>query len=513
MLGLFGNKSDHPLATLKSAQQQLALLSKTDAVLILQEIANWIEMLFDAANDFRPDHQLAVLRMLDEAAYPPLQKVIRSYFSVTPANSFQENRLWVALNAYFTYAEQGYLHLIMVAREGDKRSSEFKSSEALICARGIHALFGRLECAAVRGAHIDAEWWIPLADFYDYAVVQQRQNETLQVYAGQAVTSSVSRQFASVSVWYSTSVGTLRPLNLHIAKRLIEHISPSFTVSEKKQPDSLFVFDLAQPVSPARVIDKTAMYPPSTHYVGIGAAVTYLDNLLTSLSKNIIPADVHLDIAYDPEMVAEVVRSLALYGRGLLPVRRQPRRKIKMRINVLDGFFSMLEQTHVDLNLNDQAGEIWEVEDMSVNGLRCVVPAAQANHVRIGTLVGLQPDRSLHWGVGIVRRLSRDKQNNMHVGVRILANKVECVELSDPSGIQDGGYRALLLDRPDEGGGESWLLMKADIFSSNYSPSMRVNGQSFLMLPLTLEEKWDDFDIVCYRKMLKDNSANSGEES
>lgn len=510
MLGLFSKKSDHPLENLKSAQQLVDQLPKTDAVEVLHEIGHWIDVLFDPANEFRMDHQFAVLRMLDEAARPHLRKIINSYFAVVPLTSFQENRFWAAMNAYYTSGELGYLHLLMGAREGRKMSSGLKSGMTLICARGIHAIFGRLECAAARGAQIDPRIWTHLASFYDYAAAEQRLNEELHIYAGLAGSTSVSRQFAIVLAWYSIGVGALRPLSIHIAKRLITYMGESFTMSEQVQADSLFVFDLANPISPARVIDKSAMYPPGARFAAIGVPVAYFDSLLKTLNKNIVPEELNLGVAYNPEMVAEVARHLAMFCQGSLPVRRHPRRKIKMSIKVLDGFFNMLEQTYVDLNLSDHLSENWEVEDISANGLRCVVSAGQASNVKIGMLVGLQPEKALHWGVGIVRRLSRDTQNRLHVGVKILANRVECVVLHDSGGVDDTGRRALFLDRPDEQGGECCLLMKSDTFTNNDSPTMKLGDQGFLMLPLALEEKGLDFDMVRYRKMAKDNS---GEEA
>ena len=113
MLGLFSNKSDHPLAKLKSAQLLLDDLPKTDPVVVLHEIGQWIEALFDPANDFRLDHQFAVLRILDEAAHPHLRKIIQSYFAVTPPSAFNENRLWGAMSSYFNFCDLGYLDLLI----------------------------------------------------------------------------------------------------------------------------------------------------------------------------------------------------------------------------------------------------------------------------------------------------------------------------------------------------------------------------------------------------------------
>jgi len=505
MLGIFSNKSDHPLANLKAAQQLLDDLPKVDSVEVLHEIGQWIEALFDPANEFRLDHQFAVLRMLDEAAHPHLRKIIHSYFAAVPPNAFQENRMWGAMNAYFTFCELGYLDLQIGLKNGEKGSSAIKASLSLVIARGMYAVSGRMECAAVKYSQFDPQLWIRMAEFYAYAETENCLDEQLSPYAGPGASTSVSRLFACVLMWYTASVGSFRPLDLHIAKRLIVYLSKSFVVSEQYQADSLFTFDLAHPASPTRVKEEGTMYPPTVRFVGIGAAFDQLDSLIKTLGKDMVPEELNMGVAYSPVAVSEVVRRLVAYFQTTLPVRRPARRKIKMNISVLSGFFNMVEQTNVDLNLNDPVSESMEVEDISANGLSYVLPAGRASSVKIGTLVGLQPEQALHWGAGIVRRLRRDTENNLHVGVRILANKVLSVEMHGGSDLTK--HPALFLERPDDQNAESWLLMKTDTFSINQSPTMLLGDQSFLMLPLALEEKGADFDIVRYRKMEHDNNV------
>lgn len=508
MLGLFSNKSDHPLANLKSAQQLLDHLSKTDAVEVLHEVGHWIEALFDPANEFRLDHQYAVLRMLDEAAHPYLHKILLNYFAAIPPAEFQERRLWGAMNAYFTFSELGYLHLIRGARDGGKGGGGIKAAIALISARGIYAASGRMECAAVRYAQAAPDLWIHLADFYDHAEISKCQDEQLSLYAGMGSLTSVSRLFASLLMWHASVVGSLRPLDIHIAKCLFGNMEKSFSVSEGVQEDSCLIFNLATPDSPLRLTGEGAMYPPSMRFANIGTPNIYLDNLLKTLSKNLVTAEMNLGVAYSAEDVADVARRLLAYCQTRQHVKRPPRRKIKMNVSVLNGFFNMVEETNVDLNLNDPVSGNWEVEDISANGLRCVLPEGLASSVTIGTLVGLQPEKSLHWGVGIVRRLRRDAKNELHVGVRILANKVESVVLHGHDGVSaDVNYPALLLDRTGEQSGESWMLMKQETFSINRSPTMRLDDLNYLLLPLSLVEKGVDFDLVRYRKMEQDSGG------
>lgn len=508
MLGIFSNKSDHPLENLKSAQQLLDALPKTDSVEVLQEIAHWIESLFDPDNAFRTDHRFAVLRMLDEVAHLHLRKISQSYFAALPPNSFQENRMWEAMHAYLASSELGYLQLLKAVRAGEKGGAGIRAHMPLIIARGTYALFGKLECVKVKYAQIDPQCWLNLADFYDYAESIQCQDEPLPVYAGGANANiSIRRLFASVLAWYSMAVDTFRPLDLHIAKCLITHLSKSFAVHEHFKPGSHFMFDLAKPVSPMRVIAEGAQYPLSMRFVNIGTPPGYIDSLLKTLGKNLVPDELNMGVAYSAELVAEVLRRLAVYFQQALPVRRHQRKNIKMSANAAYGFLNVLEQADEGLNVHGATSKICAVEDISVNGIRFVLNASQMNSIKIGTLVGMQPEGTKNWGAGIVRRLRRDAHNNLQVGVRVLANKTEVVLLYGNEAGKAASL-ALLLDLSDAQSGESWMLVQSDTYSANISPTMKLGEQRYLLMPLALVEKGEDFDLVRYRKMEQESDAD-----
>ncbi|MFA6903458.1 MAG: hypothetical protein WC236_10275 [Gallionellaceae bacterium] len=289
-------------------------------------------------------------------------------------------------------------------------------------------------------------------------------------------------------------------------------MSKAFAVEKECKADSLFAFDLAKPAAPVRVKEQGAMYPDSLRFMGGGAAPQLFDNLLKTLDKNLVPEELNMGVAYSADSVINVASSLSACCRSPLPLRRNPRRKIKVLMNVVNGFFRVVGQTDAEINSGNDASEIWEVEDISANGFCCVLPPGLANGVKIGALVGLQPEKIEHWGAGIVRRLRRDTQNNLHVGVEMLASKVVGAILHGHDGIsEDARQSALMLDKSDLQDGESLLLLKQDTFSISRSPTMTLGEQSFLLLPLALVEKGVDFDLVRYRKMAQD--SNSAEET
>src|SRR5512146_1688744 len=145
MLGLFGKKSDHPLADIKSAQQVLEELPKNDALNTVQELTGWLESIVELADEFRLDHEFAVLRLFDDAAQPYVRKLLRDYFAVQPLSKFQENRLWMVLNNFYMHSELAYRDVLTRYRNGGRGASGIKSDLASLGVRGIAALSGRLK--------------------------------------------------------------------------------------------------------------------------------------------------------------------------------------------------------------------------------------------------------------------------------------------------------------------------------------------------------------------------------
>lgn len=177
MLGLFGKKSDHPLASLKTAQALLDDIPKTDSFKALQELGDWLEALREEAKDFRLDHQWEVLRQFDQAAQPHLRKLLFDYFSVQSLSQFQENRLWNSLERYLTQSELSYFDVLSRYRNNWKGASSIKQDLVLLCARGIAANTGRLKLAAARYTMVEPWVWEHLAGYYSLAEAQNFQHE------------------------------------------------------------------------------------------------------------------------------------------------------------------------------------------------------------------------------------------------------------------------------------------------------------------------------------------------
>lgn len=505
MFGLFGKKSDHPMADIKSAQKLLDELPKSEALKALQELSSWVEAVREHA-EFPLDHETAVLRLLDETARPFERKLARDYFAASSLTSFQENRLWLVLNEFYTQLAETYLNVLARYRNCDKGSPAIKPDLPLISARGVRAATGRLKCAAARYALVDQAIWSSMAEFYAHADSQRYLDEPVSLYPGAAASTAVRCEFTGTLIWYASSASTLNRFHMHLAERLAAHLCRHMSVGVQCVPGSIYGFDLLRPAPPVRVSEDTTLQP-GLLFIGVDNIQPHIGRLLDALEKNIVPEELNLGGLYAAEIVRDVLRHLADCWTIPPPARRNVRHKIKVSLSIANGFSSVMEHTGIGLNFGEDSSVTWDVEDISTGGFRCVVPPSNTTGITIGSLIGLKPEKLDRWGVGIVRRLSRDSQNNLHIGVEILSGHVTGVGLREQKAEEE--QPALWLDSPGDDKSETRLLLSPDTYSTNRSLHAQLAGKSYLLMPLALVEKGEDYDLARYRKIEEDTGTGN----
>jgi hypothetical protein len=381
---------------------------------------------------------------------------------------------------------------------------------AVLGVRGIAALTGRLKMAAARYALVEPALWNHLAEFYSHAETNDYLDNLVAAYPGIPGNTTVGQEFGVLLVWYGVSAGVQSPLQEHITERLISYAGNGLSVDDQYNGSALFVFDVSQPTPPMRLASDATLHP-ALRFFSVADALKKLEGLSKTLEKGILPDEANFCGAkYDVELVRDILRRLIDNLTQPLPTRRNPRRKISVNLKVANGFFRMLEQADAGLNFfNPDAAEIWDVEDISATGFRSVLPSPRGDGVKIGSLLGSKPENVPHWGAGIVRRLSRDDKNNLHVGVEVLSTQIVGISLTDRVEAADEDVQiAMYLNRPGDTSGEAWLLMRPNTFSPNRSLNMDLNGKGYLLLPLALVETGDDYDLARYRRMEQEDSAD-----
>lgn len=495
--GIFGKKSDHPLADIKSVQALLENLPKNDAYKSLMELTEWIESVSEHA-DFKLDHQFAVLRLIDEAAQPYARKLVREYFTPFEINKFQENRLWLVLGNFSRQVANAYYAVFNRFCNAEKGSNTIKPQVPLLTTRAVHAITSQLKYVRSRYGQIDNMTWANLAQLYKHAEQLQYLNTPVKLYSGMISSTSVKCSVGGLLVWYDSGLSALSPLYIHLTERIVAQYCSAIDIHAEISQHSRLSFDLNRPSEPTR-INMGATTHPAMRFVSMQTMQARLEDLMKVLKKNIIPDEINLGGNYEAQVVRKAVQYLLDYLIAP-PVRRNARLAANVTMNVINGFDKVIERSDAGLQFNQEDPAHWLTEEISAGGFSSALPTG-SDGIGIGSLLGIQPEGMSHWGVAVVRRLLRDDVNQLHAGAEILANRVAGVHLNQSGSELGAGQPALWLyaKQGELSGGTQLLLMKADTFSANRSLKIQLDEKNYLLIPSGLQEKGLDYDLAKFK--------------
>lgn len=507
MLKWIGGKPDHPMADVKETRRLLSELPANDAFKALDEITDWIESVRETEG-FRLDQRAEVIKLLDESAQQFQRKLARDYLTAPRLQKFQENRLWTSIFNFWRQLGLAYGKCIQACREGAKGSGDLKRELPLITCRALRTFSAQLKWLQMRYGPIDASIWAALGEIYEFAEAKGFSRQMVPVYPGVPGNSSPEQEFLKIMILWVSAPDGLVPLHIEIAERVTAHFCGAFFIEQPPRSQGTHWFDLAGKRPPARFA-PTAATAPAARFFGAGKALEQLTQLMQQVEKGVVPESVSLGAAYKPGIVLEVLRHLAQNWAPQLPTRKSERHPIKARLSIVNGFEGVAESLSEDsLSFSDAAGESWIVEDISAGGFGAVIPQIKGDWLRVGCLLGIKPEGVNAWSVGVVRRLSRDEQNQGHVGVQTLAKSASVVKLrpidskwtsSAPEEGED--YRSALLLADSALAGEAVVLLKPGSFSASQSFEMAAGGNKHLLIPMNLVEKGENFDLAKFREM------------
>lgn len=505
---IFGKKSDHPMADIKSAQALLDDLPKNDAFKSLAELTELVELLSVEA-DFKLDHQFAVLRLFDEAAQPYVRKLVREYFTPFEINKFQENRLWLVLGNWSRHVAHAYFKVFTAYCNGEKGGGAIKAQVPLLTARAVHAMMWQLKYVCSHYGQVDSTIWANLARLYKHAEQLRYLDTPVSLYPGLIGDTTVKSEVSHLMVWYDSGLSALSPLYIHLSERIVAHYRSTIDIHAEISQHSRLGFDLNRPAEPKR-INMGATTHPAMRFIGMPTMQARLEDLMKVLKKNIVPDDINLGGSYEAEVVKNALQYLLNYVIAP-PVRRNKRRLADVTLNVVDSFDKVVERAGAGLNSEEEPAH-WVTDEISASGFSAAIPANGSGSIGIGSLLGMQPEGMPHWGVAVVRRLLRKDSNQLRVGAEILSNQIASVVLNQnrvPGGAIENGQPALwLYAKQNDSSGEAQLLMRADTFLPGRSMQIQLDGKNYLLMPNGLLEKGLDYDLAKFRFVVQEVSED-----
>lgn len=505
---LFNARSEHPLADMKAVKRVLAELPKDNTFKAVDEVCGWLESLRQA-DDLRADHYFEVLRQLDEAAQPHLRRLLRDYLQSPRLSKTEERRLWSISHNYWGEVAALYARCLerYFANPKDKGSEALKPSLSLVFARLMAARGALLKWAEFRYGPVEDALWAQLGQVYLDAVAAGLAQKSVQPYPNQPGTASVAQLYLHALVFHASSMDSLLPLEIELADRLIAHFLHGFDFSGSANSESVYWIDAAGAAPPVRLAKPPSELTASMRFFSPGKASQALGELIAMVERGDVPGDLNLGGQFAPRTLLPVLRHLAQCWAKQPPLREHQRHAVKTRLAVLHGFddcFTIFAGDVARIGKERQA-ESWVVENVSLGGFRAGVVNLKLEWLKVGSLLGLQPEGGANWVLGVIRRFSRDRDDRALVGIQSLSRTAHSVELRPRiSGLAVASQIPGIWLRDGNAPGETRVVMPVASFDLRESLEFSYAGRNYLLTPIELQEKCGSYEIARYRESLVD---------
>jgi hypothetical protein len=447
--------------------------------------------------------------MVDDAAQGHLRRLQRDYLASPRLSKVQENRLWGAIRESYRQCTLALATCVDVFVTGQRGWEDLKPSMALLTVRALRAAAGQMKWQYVRYGLQDNALWGMVSKIYAFAASRKYAEAKVAAFLGLPETTSAEQEFLKAAMLAVASPDSLLPVEIELVERLVAHLIGSFGVAPKQQPDAAYWIDLAANQPPVRLV-QSPQPAPTLRFFAADAAVKQIGQLIQLVKQtNALPSGINLGGNYEPQLVLEVLDHLALCWSAQPPQRTAPRHKVKSRATITYGFDGVLSALDPggEALFDPEKIESWIVENVSAGGFGALVPQLRGDWLKVGRLLGLQPEGGSNWIIGVVRRFQRDALQQGAVGIQTLARAAQPVPVRLVSG-QMGTSRdtetAILLG-PIDSAGEAQLLLRSDVLLPGQNLQLEREGRTYLLLPTGAMERGSDYDLVRCRTMIRDS--------
>jgi hypothetical protein len=444
MLGFFSNKTSHPLADAREAKRIFAEIATSEPLSAVGDASVWLESLA-ASDDLKLAQRLDLIFRLDEAAAAQSRRLGRDYPALVDTSRSQESRYWQAGHGYWKLLAAAYLDCMARHQAAGKEGDAIRNQLPMLYGRLIGALAAQLKWDEFHYGPVEREYWKTLGSVYLVAVEAKAAQKPLLLYAGGAETT-IEAEYLKVLVFHATSMDNLRPLEIEIAERFIAYFLPFFSMSRELGQESVYWVDIAKPLPPTRLAKTPEITPTLRFFNGTRAVQAVAKTIEQIRGDGRVPPGINLGAQYDAETVIPVLEHLAMCWAPKPPMRSDVRRRINAPLRVVHDLANVHHRLSGRGNGTDGV-ESWVIDDVSLGGLGAQATISSPDWIRIGGLIGVQPDGGDNWLVGIVRRYARTGPKQAMVGIQTLS-KIPRAVFADAGGLYT---EALLLDCPEVG--------------------------------------------------------------
>jgi len=563
----FGRKkATDPLSSLQAISQWLNELPLGDVYVAHDKIVKSL-IEFNEKKEPLTKERLLVLMHLDQYGREKNETLSRQYLLNPRMAKSIESRLWNTIYSFQWEATRGY-HAFIMDYISHPSNSKIKQYLPQITARVLQ-YFGEIcKWHYFRFEQIDGKVWKRLHNLYRFAEFEEFETDALALYEGDSEKpTTCANLYLHVLMMDVLNTGSLFPKQTEMISDWLGGWTETMRLEKIYDPDKHVFqvdFSLGSGARRIRKIQNTDM----CRYWGTRGLISRIEQIRAALLNGDVPAKLGLSEACRLPGCLDFLDDVA--GQWAPTVqrikRKHERNKVVKMIEVvhglneiysqiksdnelaalkssgadkgalsydemvdvhLYGFVTSRTQTKLGADNPSEAQKIalherWVMENESERGYGATVNEVGDDWVRLGKLVGLKPDSSANWHIGVVRRLLKKSDSQFYVGMEVLVLTSVAVTLrakvKHPAGYRVEGIDSVdmllpvagfYVPKDEEKDFQNSLIIEPGEFAAGRVFELIAGGKNYSISLGEILEKGDDWLRVAIEVLHKNQSRKS----
>lgn len=410
--------------------------------------------------------RLQILMHLDTHARDLQEMLSRQYLQNPRMSRELESRLWRAVHSYYWEVTRGY-HAFVLDYINHPSGTKVKAFLPQITARAMHYFAMIFKWQYFRYEKINEKAWKRLHNLYRFAEYEEFEKEQLSLYDVESLSkTSCAEIYLQALMLDGLNTGSLFPKQIEMVSGWLANWADSMHFEKIYDPAwHVFFVDMAVGRGARRV--RKIQINDMSRYWGTSELLGRIATIRDALLIGEIPARMGLSEACRLPGCLEFLDDVARqWASSTQRVKRQfDRIKVIKMLEVLHGMHPIFDQVKdenevalrnvhkstadplsydemVDVHLygfvtkrtqiklgtpgtpidpqHVAQHERWTMENESETGFGATIDYVADDWLRLGKLVGLKPERTGHWRIGVVRRLTKISDSQSYVGMEVL---------------------------------------------------------------------------------------------
>lgn len=455
---ILSKKSDDPVGDLKSATIWVQELPLADVHRAHIEIVRALSSINE--NKKMPlKERIRVCMYLNEKAQSLQNSLCRDYLATTD-DPFAVERSYLATILAF-WDEMAVAYQICIRSFAQAPSSKLWPTIHIITARALHFYAMQAKWVHLRYLPVEAGVWRNLHRLYLFAERENFDKTAVKLFPESVDDTNCLSEYLQPSMLHLANPESLQPQQINQLDQWLDTWAKSLTLEQQFRPHrQLYAVNLGD-AKPARSLRRN-MLGEKYRYWGVGLLVVTIEKAIEQLKNGELPARLGLGedcrLPQCLELIEMVERRWAKKD-----VQRKHERTPNVKVmHVVQGLHDIISQlkpgakikrkpkgemigyqvmgytvggTPIETNtegteeLFKPVLEQWIMENESVSGYGVTFNPSGSSGLRIGTLIGLKPEKTPHFLIGVVRRMNKNPISKTYVGIQTLCQTPIAVEL------------------------------------------------------------------------------------